>query len=59
MSYVIYHRGKNHPEQMVSCTDDLCEVGVIIEEDRRNLDWEPEYRVVNDSLKKGTDDDAG
>ena len=48
MSYTIYRVDKNGGRQVVSCTDDLCEVGVIIEEDRRNLDWEPGYLVESD-----------
>jgi hypothetical protein len=53
MSYTIYRIDHDGNRQVVSCTDDLCEVGCIIEEDRGNLDWEPEYFIEND--KKGAD----
>ena len=45
MIYMIYRVDKDGVKQIVNCTEDLCEVGVIIEEDRRNLDWEPGYLV--------------
>lgn len=44
-TYTIFrveHDGNRH---VVGCTDDFCEVGVIIEEDRKNLDYEPGYYV--------------
>ena len=52
MSYTVYRVDTDGSEQVVACTDDLCEVGQIIDEDRGKIDWDADYRVVPEGRGK-------
>ena len=48
MSYVVYRTDEDGAESVVGCTDEAWEIGVIIDEDRGNIDWEAQYRVTRE-----------
>lgn len=49
MSWVIYRTDESGAESVVGCTDELNEIGVIIDEDRQKIDWEARYRVQKEA----------
>lgn len=41
MSWVIRRQDPDGSETVVSCVDDQMQIGMVIDEDRRQIDWEP------------------
>lgn len=46
--YTIYRVERDGTRTVVSCTNDAYEVGLIISEDRHDIDFEPQYEIVPD-----------
>ena len=44
MPYTVYRIEKNGAETVVGCADDPVQAAILIDEDRRKIDWEPGYR---------------
>ena len=51
MGYTIYRVERDGTETVVACVDDLLEAGIVIEEDRGNIDFEAGYHAVADDLQ--------
>ena len=47
MSWTVY-RVDNDGRTVIGCTDDIREIGVIILEDRDQIDWEAGYDVIRE-----------
>lgn len=45
VSWVIRRQDPDGSETVVSCVDDQMQIGMVIDEDRRQIDWEPMYKV--------------
>lgn len=48
INYTIYRVEADGGKTVVSCTGDVNEIGVIISEDRKVIDWEPQYEIIPD-----------
>lgn len=54
MSYTIYRVDKTSGEKtVIGCTDDICEIGVIMDDDKDKIDWEADYKVESDAKGVG------
>ena len=53
MSWIIFRIDPDGSRTVVGCTDDQAEVGCIIDEDRKGIDWEAEYEAR--ITKEGTE----
>lgn len=45
MTWTIERRDPDGTVQVVACVGDQLKIGTAIDEDRKTIDWEPEYRV--------------
>ena len=52
-TWAIYRRETDGTENMVAFLDDQAEIGVVIDEDRQKIDYEPLYRAVSDDGQEG------
>ena len=44
MAYTVYRLEKNGSETVIGCADDPIQAAILIDEDRRKIDWEASYR---------------
>lgn len=58
MTYRITRVEKDGTRSIVGFTDDQCEIGVMIDEDRDKYDWEPQCYDVGRE-KEGENDETG
>ena len=46
--YTLYRKEKDGTETVVAFIDDQIEIGCAIDEDRKKIDYEAQYRVASD-----------
>lgn len=54
MSYTVYRLEHGGAETVVGCADDPVQAAILIDEDRRSIDWEPAYRIKQDDGREET-----
>jgi hypothetical protein len=47
--YALYRKERDGTETLVTYVDDQVEIGCVIDEDRKKLDYEPVYRVEKEN----------
>ena len=52
-TWTIYRREPDGTENIVAFVDDPAEIGVVMDEDRQKIDYEPLYRTACDDGQEG------
>jgi hypothetical protein len=55
--YTVYRIEKDQSKTVVACVDDLLEVGPIVDEERKKIDWEATFVAEWDGEHEPESDD--